>query len=417
MSNDAVIDNHIDVTRMKPQSIQMWKKIVLGMVLLALAAGISGAIFFYGMYSKVLVVSRFKGPSPTPTSSPVPNTFNKGQTHTSLLMGYGGGTHQGGLLTDTMMMVIIDPSSKNVTLISLPRDLWVDLPVSSDAMSGWKINAAYAIGSDDKSYKYKPEKFTGPAGGGELAKYAVNQATGLEVNNFVTLNFAGFRKSIDVLGGVDVNVEKTFDDYLYPIEGAEDDPCGRTPEELQMYATMAASITEKVFTCRYEHLHFDKGITLMDGTTALKYVRSRHSAQDGNDFGRTARQRNLILAVKDQVFRLDFFPKIIPFVSSLTEDLKTDFTLADMQDFLRYTDELRGYKITSTALSNENVLTIGRSLDGQSIVTSREGVGEWDVVHTWVRDELMRLRNPMTATGASSATSSAEASGSAAISN
>lgn len=395
-------------SRRETLGFPVWKKIGLAIILLGLAIGIASAIFFYGMYNKVLVVSRFKGPSPTPTSSPVPDTFNKGQTHVSLLMGYGGGSHEGGLLTDTMMMVIIDPPSQTVTLLSLPRDLWVDLPVSGDKLSGWKINAAYAIGSDDKGYKFKPEQFTGPAGGGELAKYAVNQATGVPVNNFVTLNFSGFRKSIDVLGGVDVNVEKTFDDFLYPIEGAEEDPCGHSPEELQMYATMAASITEKEFACRYEHLHFDRGITHMDGTTALKYVRSRHSAQDGNDFGRAARQRNLILAVKDKVFRLDFFPKVIPFVSSLAEDLKTDFTLTDMQDFLKYKDELRGYKITSTALSNDNVLAIGRSPDGQSIVTSQEGVGKWGLVHTWVQDELKRLRNPEQATGAATATNSAQ---------
>lgn len=388
--------------------MSMWKKIVIGLLLVAAAGAIAAGVYVYGMYDKVTVVSRFRNPSPTPTSSPVPDTFNNGQTHVSLLMGYGGGNHEGGLLTDTMMMVIIDPPSKTITLLSLPRDLWVDLPVTKEKTLGYKINAAYAIGSDDKGYRYKPEQYTGPAGGGELAKFAVKQATGIDVNNFITLNFSGFKKSIDVLGGIDVNVEKTFDDFLYPIEGMEDDPCGRSEEELQMYATMAASITEKVFTCRYEHLHFDKGITHMDGETALKYVRSRHSAQDGSDFGRAARQRNVILAVRDKVFRLDFFPKIIPFVSSLTDDLKTDFALADMQNFLKYKDELSEYRITSTALSNDNVLAIGRSPDGQSIVTSQEGVGKWDLVHNWVQTELNTLRNPVAATQSATATSSAQ---------
>ena len=388
----------------------MWKKVLIVVGLLGLALVVAGAVFVYGMYNKVSVVSRFKGPSPTPTSSPIPDTFNGGRPHVTLLMGYGGGGHQGGLLTDTMMIVVIDPPSKTITLLSLPRDLWVELPVSSDKLTGYKINAAYAIGSDDRGYRYKPEQFTGPSGGGELAKYAVKQATGLDINNFVTINFAGFRKSIDVLGGVDVNVERSFDDYVYPIEGKEDDPCGHSEEELKMYATMSAAVQEEAFPCRYEHLHFDQGVTHMDGETALKYVRSRHSAQDGSDFGRAARQRNLILAVRDEIFRLDFFPKIIPFVTSLTEDLKTDYTLADMQNFLRYKDELSGYKITSTALSDDNILTIGRSPDGQSIVTSREGLNMWGAVHQWVQDELTRLRNP------ESATNSATASGSAGVS-
>lgn len=388
----------------------MWKKLAIGLALLAVVGLIAAAVYAYGTYSKISVTSRFRKPSPTPTSSPIPDTFNQGQTHVALLMGYGGGNHEGGLLTDTMMMVIVDPPSKTITLLSLPRDLWVDLPINGDQLSGWKINAAYAIGSDDRSYPYKPEQFTGPAGGGELAKYAVKQATGIDVNNFVTLNFSGFRKSIDVLGGVDVNVEKTFDDYLYPIEGKENDPCDRTPEELQMYSTMSAAVTEAAFPCRYEHLHFDKGIVQMDGETALKYVRSRHSAQDGNDFGRAARQRNLILAVKDKMFRLDFFPKIIPFVNTLSDDLKTDYNLTDIQEVLNYRNELGEYKITSTALSNDNVLTIGRSPNGQSIVTSQEGVGKWDLVHNWVKDELQRLRNPEPATGSATATATASAS-------
>jgi anionic cell wall polymer biosynthesis LytR-Cps2A-Psr (LCP) family protein len=146
----------------------------------------------------------------------------------------------------------------------------------------------------------------------------------------------------------------------------------------------------------------------MDGETALKYVRSRHSAQDGSDFGRAARQRNVILAVRDKVFRLDFFPKIIPFVSSLTDDLKTDFALADMQNFLKYKDELSEYRITSTALSNDNVLAIGRSPDGQSIVTSQEGVGNWNLVHSWVQTELNALRNPQPASQSATATNSAQ---------
>ncbi len=384
-----------------------WKKIALAVVAVVIAGLCAVAVYVYGTYSRISVNSPFKKPSPTPTSSPIPDTFNQGQQHVSLLMGYGGGNHEGGLLTDTMMLVIVDPPTKTITLLSLPRDLWVELPVSGDKLSGWKINAAYAIGSDDKGYRYKPQEFTGPAGGGELAKYAVKQATGLDVNNFITLNFSGFRRSIDVLGGVDVNVETTFDDYLYPIEGKEEDPCDKTPEELQMYSTMSAAITEAAFPCRYEHLHFDKGIVQMDGQTALKYVRSRHSAQDGSDFGRAARQRNLILAVRDKIFRLDFFPKIIPFINTLSEDLKTDYNLADIQNALNYRDELRDYRITSTALSNDNVLRIGRSPDGQSIVTSQEGVGNWNAVHQWVKDELTRLRNPQPATESATASESA----------
>lgn len=375
--------------------------------MMIMAALIAALVYAYQTYQAISVTSPFRRPLPTPTSSPIPDTFNQGRTQTTLLMGYGGGNHDGGLLTDTMMLVIIHPPSQTITLLSLPRDLWVQLPVNGEQLSGWKLNAAYAIGSDDRSYPRKLPQFSGEAGGGELAKYAVKQATGLDVDHFITLNFSGFRRSIDVLGGVDVYVERSFDDYLYPIEGKEKDPCGKSEAELQMYATMAAAITEQVFSCRYEHLRFEQGMQTMDGTTALKYVRSRHSAQDGTDFGRAARQRNLILAVRDKMFRLDFFPKLIPFVNTLAGDVRTDYTLADIQNALNYRQELRDYRIISAALSDQNVLRIGRSPDGQSIVMPQAGIGQWDQVHGWLAAELERLRDPDVATPSAVATGSA----------
>src|SRR5690606_22235607 len=145
--------------------------------------------------------------------------------------------------------------------------------------SHWKLNAAYQIGSSDKNYSRKLPQFTGAAGGGELAKYAVSKILGQPVQHFVALSFAGFTKSIDVLGGVQVRVNNTFDDYWYPIEGEEDNSCGRSEEDIAaLTATLSGNLLEQSFPCRYEHLHFDAGVTPMDGETALKFVRSRHSA-------------------------------------------------------------------------------------------------------------------------------------------
>jgi polyisoprenyl-teichoic acid--peptidoglycan teichoic acid transferase len=386
----------------------MWKKVAMGAAVVALFILSAALMYALGTYSKISVRPRGNQTSATPTSSPIPDTFNQGRTHTAILLGYGGGGHQGGLLTDTMMVVIIDPPSKTITLLSLPRDLWVQLPLTPEQKSGWKINAAYAIGSDDKGYRYKPVEYTGPAGGGQLAKYAVKEVTGLNVDKFVAVNFSGFRRSVDVLGGVEVNVERSFVDPVYPIEGKETDPCGKSDDELKFYSTQSAAVTEQAFPCRYETLTFEQGLTLMDGETALKYVRSRHSSQDGTDFGRAARQRNLLVSVRDRVFRLDFFSKIIPFINSLADDVKTDYTIGDMQDFLKYKDELGEYRITSTAITEDNVLKIGRSPNGQSIVIAREGIDQWGSVQGWIQQELGRLRNPETATQSGEATASAK---------
>jgi anionic cell wall polymer biosynthesis LytR-Cps2A-Psr (LCP) family protein len=367
-----------------------WKFLLIGFVLCLLAGVIAAVVYGYGTYQHVFVQSAFK--TPEPSAAPhVELGFNDLEPYSVLMLGYGGGTHEGGKLSDSMILAYVVPKKQHIYLISVPRDLWVQLPTNKDSTSYWKINAAYAIGSDDRKYPNKPAQFTGPAGGGEMAKAAIEQVTGLPVNHFVALSFEGFRKSIDVLKGVNVKVEKTFDDFQYPIEGKEDDLCGITQEEVAVRAaTMSATVLEKSFDCRYEHLHFDKGLTKMDGTTALKYVRSRHSAQSGGDFERSARQRTLILGVKDRVLSLDFFSKIIPFISNLTYDMQTDIPLAEMQKMLQYKDDLSQYEISSMALTQDNVLKITTSSNGQSIVVPRSGVDQWQEVKDWIQTEMAK---------------------------
>src|SRR5579872_4754163 len=90
-----------------------------------------------------------------------------------LLLGYGGGTHDGAYLTDSMVVVHIDPSKQKTTLISIPRDIWVTIPTNGDSGSHWKINAAYELGLDDAGYPNKQPQFKGQAGGGNLVKYVV----------------------------------------------------------------------------------------------------------------------------------------------------------------------------------------------------------------------------------------------------
>jgi anionic cell wall polymer biosynthesis LytR-Cps2A-Psr (LCP) family protein len=355
------------------------------LVILVIAIG----TFLYGTYQRVSVHSFTKPAEPiSQPADPHANEFHQGKPYSFLLLGYGGGGHQGGKLTDSMMIVHVIPQKQQIFLISLPRDIWVSLPTSADQQQYFKINAAYAIGSDDRGYPQKPAQFTGPAGGGELAKVTVEKVTGLPIQHFAALDFAGFKKTIDVLGGVNVKVEKTFDDDQYPIEGKEEDTCGFTPEDQQaMAATMSATVLEKAYTCRYETIHFEVGKVHMDGETALKFVRSRHSKQDGNDFGRSTRQRNVLVAVKERVLSLDFFPKIIPFVNSLSYDLQTDLRLGDMETFLRFKDELSSYQIFNIAISDQNVLFETRQ-NKQDVLIPKAGVDQWQSIHDWLTQQI-----------------------------
>jgi anionic cell wall polymer biosynthesis LytR-Cps2A-Psr (LCP) family protein len=350
----------------------------------------AGLVYAYGAYDQITVKATPSDDEKIGVTQPLPTPPDPLRPISILLMGYGGGGHAGGLLTDTMMIARIYPREERIHLISLPRDLWVGLPIEKDgAESHWKINAAYAIGSDDDKYPHKPPEFTGEAGGGELAKYAVNKVLGIPIDYFVTLNFYGFERSIDVLDGVTVNVDRTFDDYQYPIAGKENETCEKSPEELAaIEATASAEQAEKLFACRYEHLHFDRGPNQMDGATALKYVRSRHSSQDGGDFGRAARQRNLIKAVQQRIFEVNFLPKAIPFISTLRQNVQTDIDVATMQEFISKYPEWKEYSLTSIALTDKNILMHARSANGQFIVIPQAGEDAWPSVHAWLTEQL-----------------------------
>lgn len=360
-------------------------------VIMAALGGIVGlmmvAVFFlWQTYSRISVARQPQTISATSSAQlestgPRPLNF--------LLLGYGGGTHEGGKLTDTIMVAHVDPEKQRITLVSLPRDLWVAFPVKGEEESAWKINAAYQIGSDDRDYPHKLALYSGEAGGGNLAKYAASKVTGLPLDYFVAVSFAGFTKSVNVLKGIEVQVEKTFDDYWYPVEGLENETCGKSEEDIAaLTATMSGYLLEQEFPCRYEHLHFDRGLTTMDGETALKYARSRHSSQDGSDFARSERQKQVILAMKDQVLRLDFLPKLVPFIATLSQDIRTDLTPEIIQDFIQKKDEYSQYEIRSIALTDQNVLQHGRSANGQYILIPREGEGNWSGIHQWLQQQF-----------------------------
>lgn len=351
------------------------------------------------------------------------NVFETSNPFNILLLGYAGGKHDGSYLTDSMMVIHVNPREKKTLLISLPRDLWVKIPTDKDG-SYWKVNAAYAIGLDDVSYSKKPAEFKGEAGGGSLVKKVVANITGLRIDRFVAVDFEGFKKTIDALGGVDIAIDKTFEDPEYPVDGKETDLCGRdedfkkvekfinnptpTPEEmvqlikedpkLEEYIKNIKNNPKVAFPCRYETLRFEKGSLHMDGSTALKYVRSRHSLQDGTDFSRSKRQQNLLVAVKQKVLSIDFIPRAIPFFDSLQNDFKTDLSLNDMRLILSQANDFSKYNIKSIALTDDNYLKDSFSDDGQYVLMPKEGNDKWRTIQNWISsntDSSTYLRYPI----------------------
>jgi len=214
-----------------------------------------------------------------------------------LLLGTGDANHDGTNLTDTMIFLSIDPLKKDIFLLPIPRDIW------SDELKD-KINSAYAYGEAKKI-----------GGGGVLAKAVVSEITNFPIHYFVKINFKAFDELVDLLGGVDVNIENSFTDNKFPIVGKENEVC---PEE------------DKEFKCRYSTISFERGSTHMNGVTALNYVRSRFAeGAEGTDFARSRRQTNLLNAIKKKAFSLKTITDeklISDLISTVMKNIDTDIS-------------------------------------------------------------------------------------------
>lgn len=373
----------------------MFKKVVLLIILFLLICAGLAFVWFHHITSKTFVERKS---TPEVQFTSVEQRLQANAPVDILLLGYGGGNHDGPYLTDSMMLVHMDPKTKKVFLISIPRDIWVKLPISAIGQYS-KINAAYAIGLDDNGYPNKPSEFKGSDGGGRLAETMVAQITGVPVEYFVGMDFSGFTKTIDTLGGVDVNVETTFDDYAYPVEDLKDTSCGHPQADINAFIATVSAEPQiwAYFPCRYKHVHFDAGITHMDGETALTYVRSRHSAQDGTDFGRAKRQRNVLLAVKQKILSVGFISKMLPFMNSLGDDVRTDLTLSDLTALAGHTMNFESYKIQTLALTDQNYLIDTVSSDGQDILSPKVGTDNWSDVHAWLAAVFAGKPEPVSA--------------------
>jgi LCP family protein required for cell wall assembly len=350
------------------------RSIVIGLFLAFLFIGSVVASYVYFTISRVVVdENEFVSPQPAVSEfdlSPIP-TPEQPTSYNILLLGYGGGEHEGGELTDSMVVVQIDPENKKVTSISVPRDIWITLPEDGGLRVNRKINHAYVLGS------------------GELAKQAVSTVVGLPIQYFVAVSFDGFKEAIDILEGVEVEVPQTFDDYYFPVKGREIDTCGKSPEEVEeILTTLSGFEIDKQFPCRFEHIHFDAGVVHMDGETALKFVRSRHSAEHGGDFARSERQQALLLAIKDKLISLGAVDDAILFFNELSHTFKTDLTKEGIRAIVEVGGDESAYSYSTIMLTEKNVFYLTTSSDGQSILVPKEGAGKWEGIREYIRDQL-----------------------------
>jgi len=217
-----------------------------------------------------------------------------------LLVGIGGEGHDGPNLTDTIIVASIDSKSKIVSMISIPRDLYVETKQTGRS----RVNEVLHWGIQQFG---KPE-------GMNILKDTVSKITGLPIQYYVKIDFNGFEKIVDSIEGVDVLVESDIYDPEYP----------------------------KGETIGFETFSLKAGLQHLDGATALKYARSRHGNSGGN-YGRAKRQQELIYALKDKALSLKILTdpsKIQELFRSVGDSLETNISLAEIIELARFAKDM-----------------------------------------------------------------------------
>lgn len=188
--------------------------------------------------------------------------------------------------SDTIVLARIDPKTKQVWMVSIPRDTRAQIPGHGYS----KINAAYALGEE------------------QLAIDSVEKLTGVPINHFMAIDFSGFAKVVDAMGGVWIDVPEAINDRQ--ADGTKDKSASRV----------------------------DAGYQLLDGDHALTFVRARHQFAD-QDFSRMKNQQAFVKAVAEQMATKTSVAKLPGIVSAVAPHISTDMSLLDM---LRTAQALRG---------------------------------------------------------------------------
>lgn len=271
-----------------------------------------------------------------------------------LILGKGGAGHDAPDLTDTIIFLSIAKTPASVNSISIPRDVWIPGIRA-------KVNSAYYWGNQKKV-----------EGGRVLAKSTVEEIVGQPIFYAVVVDFSAFKKVVDVLGGIEVEVDRSFTDEKFPIPGKENDECGGDTE----------------FRCRYETIHFEKGLRVMDGDTALKFVRSRNAEGDeGTDIAREARQQKVIAAIKKKILSNEIifsFKKLRALLGIARENIETDISASEAVIIARMVISAKD-NVHSNVLPENFLVNPPVSPRYDNLYVFIPKAGDWSEVRGWVK--------------------------------
>ncbi len=212
------------------------------------------------------------------TSGPLIEPWNGKERFTVLIMGLDRRPNETGtgFRSDTLILVSIDPATNSLGMLSIPRDLFVVIPGYPDRH---RVNEALPLG-ELQQLGYGPH----------LAMQTVQLNFGIVVHDYITVDFTVFTRIVDEIGGIDINVEAEIYDPYYPDHFNGYDP-----------------------------FYMPAGLQHMDGGTALKYARTRHTT---NDFDRARRQQQVIYAIRDKLLNAGMWPQLIAKAPTLWQEVQ-----------------------------------------------------------------------------------------------
>lgn len=214
--------------------------------------------------------------------------------------------------TDSLILVSIDPAATSIGLLSIPRDLWVEIPGQEERD---RINRAYFLGE---------VRATG--GGARLLQQTVSWNLGMRVHNYVLVDFKVLVDFVDLLGGVEVSIDYTINDERYP-----DNNYG------------------------YDPFYLEPGRHTLDGEDALRFARTRHG---NNDVLRAGRQQQVINGIRERALSLNFLQLIgqIPaLLTSLSEHLKTGLDIQQIVQLALFAKDVEADNIQMRVMNFEYV--------------------------------------------------------------
>ena len=277
-----------------------------------------------------------------------------------LLLGIGGPGHDGPDLTDTIMLLSVDPVNDTATMLSIPRDLWVDQPIPYFGKQQ-KINAAYESGK----YNYLGQQDSSNANAAAVeAGFAnldavIEKVTGVGINYHVLVNFQAFKQAIDTVGGVTVDVPEPLVDPTMAWEN------GNNP-------VLAAT-----------------GVQQMNGTQALLYARSRETS---SDFARGQRQRQILVALKDKVLTAGTLgnpAKLESLVNAFGDNVYSDLSTQGAERLYTIMKKIGDGKINSIGLTDppHQLVTTGH-VGNISVDLPVAGQGNYSDIQAYVRQQM-----------------------------